>query len=69
MVAVLIIRGSVKQQSIFSLRFYRISIGTDGKLKKQAHFARVVVRFMLLLDAVSWFESVFDQLSIRMGRI
>ena len=39
MVAVLIIRGSIQQQSIFRLRFYRRSIGPGGKLKKQADLA------------------------------
>ena len=34
----LIIRGSV-QQSIFSLRFYRRSIGTDGKITKAVGWA------------------------------
>ena len=44
----LIIRGSVQQQSIFSLRFYRRSIGPGGKLKKQADFGCFNGLYMLL---------------------
>jgi len=35
---------------VFSLRFYRRSIGTGGKLKKQADFARFNGLCMLLWE-------------------
>ena len=50
MVAVLIIRGSIQQQSIFRLRFYRRSIGPGGKLKKQADIACSNGLYLLLWD-------------------